>query len=224
MNIKRFLKSPISIWLKLEIRNFLLERKNKKKSLKIGYMAKVTNSAFGINNTICDNVLLSNVVLGDFSYVGEKAVIRNSKIGKFCSVAPNAIIGTGIHPTHMVSTYPIFYSTKKQGQITFVEKDYIEETREIIVGNDVWIGTNAIIHDGITIGDGAIIASGAIVTKNIPPYAIYGGVPAKLIKYRFNQNEVLNLRKSEWWNKDIAWLKKNVLKFHNIDKFIELVT
>lgn len=76
----------------------------------------------------------------------------------------------------------------------------LKEHNEVKIGNDVWIGTRAMILDGITIGDGAVIGAGAVVTKNVPPYAIVGGVPAKIIKYRFSQDKINELLASQWWN------------------------
>jgi acetyltransferase-like isoleucine patch superfamily enzyme len=128
----------------------------------------------------------------------------------------------GIHPSRdFVSTHPIFFSTKKQVGITFADKDYFQEEKGIKIGNDVWIGANVIILDGVTIGDGAIIGAGAVVTKDVPPYSIYGGVPAKLIRYRFEQKTIDFLVKFKWWNKDEEWLKTNFQDFHNIDTFLQ---
>jgi acetyltransferase-like isoleucine patch superfamily enzyme len=120
-----------------------------------------------------------------------------------------------------VSTHPIFYSTKAQAGITFADRDYFEERKPIKIGNDVFIGANVIVLDGVTIGDGAIIAAGAVVTKNVPPYSIYGGVPAKLIRYRFEQETIDFLVNFQWWNKDREWLKNNFKYFHNIKEFFE---
>ncbi|MFC2097905.1 CatB-related O-acetyltransferase, partial [Bacteroidota bacterium] len=120
---------------------------------------------------------------------------------------------------NFVSTHPAFYSKQKQARITFAEKQYFEEYEKILIENDVWLGANVIIVDGVKIGNGAMIGAGAVVTKDVPPYAIMGGVPAKIIKYRFEKDKIDFLQKSEWWNKDIDWLKKNYQLFHNIQKF-----
>jgi len=177
-------------------------------------------------NTIYNDVSLSEVSLGDFTYIASGTKISRAKIGKFCSIGPDCKIGLGKHPTKsFVSTHPIFYSTLKQAQIAFADiafadKNYFEEFGNIEIGNDVWIGANAIIVDGIKIGDGAIVAAGAVVTKDVPPYAIVGGVPAKIIRYRFDKDEIAKLLELKWWDKDINYLKSNFKKFHDIKEFL----
>jgi acetyltransferase-like isoleucine patch superfamily enzyme len=178
-------------------------------------------SIFGKYVTIGRFSNLFDVSVDDFSYISSNTIINNSKIGKFCSIGSGVKIGLGIHPTNdFVSTHPIFYSVRKQSQISFTNTSLFEETSNIIIGNDVWIGANVVILDGVTIGDGAIISAGAVVNKDIPPYAIYGGVPAKLIRNRFSQDEIDFLIKLEWWNKDLDWLKTNALNFTNVKTLI----
>lgn len=140
-----------------------------------------------------------NASVGRYTYlVGSK--IGNISIGAFCSVGPGTRLGgLGGHPVHMISSHPVFFSTLKQCGATFSDDDYFDEFKWTIVGNDVWIGANAVIIDGVTVGDGAIVAAGAVVTKDVPAYAVVAGVPAKIIKYRFTQNEIESLLKIKWW-------------------------
>ena len=105
-------------------------------------------------------------------------------IGKLCSIGDNVRIGLGIHPTHLRSTHPAFYSPQGNWDIKPTIQEKITEYKKVYIGDDVWIGTNAMILDGVTIGSHAVIAAGAVVTKDVPEYAIVGGVPAKIIKYR----------------------------------------
>lgn len=218
--MKSILKNPLSIWLIRLIKAKLLERKNKSRNLKIGYMATVNNSKFGLYNSIYENVSLNEVQLGDFTYVAGNTSISKTTIGKFCSIGPDCKIGLGKHPANtFVSSHPIFFSDLKQAQISFADKKYFEEFENITIGNDVWLGANVIVVDGVNISDGVIVAAGSVVTKNIPPYAIVGGVPAKIIKYRFEKDEIEKLIEMKWWNMDVEYLKNNFKKFHDVKDF-----
>jgi acetyltransferase-like isoleucine patch superfamily enzyme len=218
--LKQLFKNPITIWIHWVFKTFLLWFKYRKNNLKIGYLSILTNCSFGIYNTIYEKCSLSDVNLGNFTYVASNTKINRTRIGKFCSIGPNCQIGIGKHPSNkFVSTHPIFYSTRKQAQITFSDKDHFFEFENIEIGNDVWIGSNVIIIDGVKIGDGAIVAAGSVVTKEVQPYSIVGGVPAKIIKYRFKEPQIEFLMNLKWWDKDINWIKKNHMKFHNIDYF-----
>ena len=90
----------------------------------------------------------------------------------------------------------------------------------VVIGNDVWIGSDAILTGGIKIGDGAIILTGAVVTKDVPPYAIVGGVPAKPIRFRFSESQIEKLLQIKWWNWDARKLQESWRMFGNIDKFL----
>lgn len=217
--------NPLTVYLKRLILAIWQELKNSGKHLKIGNMSVAYKCSFGIYNTIYENVHLINVNIGDFTYFSHDSYFSYTTIGKFCSVGPEVICGLGVHPSSgYISTHPAFFSTQKQAQITFANKNIFEEHKQTYIGNDVWIGARAIIIDGVTIGDGAIIAAGAVVTKDVPPYAIVGGVPASLIKYRFNDAEIKLLRRVKWWNKDIEWLKKNCQKFNNIKESTDWIS
>jgi acetyltransferase-like isoleucine patch superfamily enzyme len=158
--------------------------------------------------------------MGDFSYIGDSSKIANTKIGKFACISQEVIVGLGKHPSRdFVSVHPIFYSPQCQAQITFASPPFWEEFAQIKIGNDVWIGARALILDGVTIGDGAIIGAGAVVTKNVPPYAIVGGVPAIILRYRFEPTEIDFLTRFKWWDRDIDWLREHVTDFHNIQNF-----
>lgn len=224
MFFRFFVKNPLTIWFKRTLKNTRLEYQHKKKKIKIGYMSTLSNVVFGRYNTIYNNVCMTNVKLNDFTYISSDTIINNTKIGKFCSIGPNCRIGLGKHPTKdFVSTHPIFFSMIKQSQISFADKNYFEEFNNIKIGNDVWIGANVVIIDGVVIGDGAIIGAGAVVTKNISPYAIVGGVPAKVITYKFSKEIRNKLLTIKWWDWDIKTLKRNYLKFHNVERFISYI-
>lgn len=202
-------------WLARAAQARRLETKYRRQHLKIGYNSFAQNCSFGMYNVVYNDVSLTNVHLGDAAYIANGSTIANTAIGKFCSIGPGVRSGLGVHPTHFVSTHPIFYSPKKQAGRTFADKEYFKENRPVNIAHDVWIGANAIIADGITIGTGAIIGAGAVVTKDVAPYAIVGGVPARLIRYRFSPDEIDRLLASRWWERDWEWLEKNWRSFHN---------
>lgn len=114
----------------------------------------------------------------------------------------------------------------KQTGDTFATRQCIEEFRytasgtAVAIGNDCWIGARVSIISGVTIHDGAVVLAGAVVTKDVPPYAIVGGVPARVLKYRYDEDTIQVLLNSQWWNRDIEWLRDNWELFNNIDEFI----
>lgn len=185
-------------WIKYMILKRKLIRKNH--SLRIGYMSFAYNVDFGHNNIIYNNSLLVHVKLNDFSYVGGNCKIQYANIGKFCSIGPEVRIGLGIHPLNLKSTYPGFYTNSEYYRVKKLYNYDEAEYKRVIIGNDVWIGARATIMDGVNVGDGAVIAAGAVVTKNVPPYAIVGGVPAKIIKYRFDEDRIKELLEERWWD------------------------
>lgn len=169
---------------------------------------------------------LYNCRFGYGSYIHRNSVLTNVKVGKFCAIGENVNVRLFQHPTHMVSISPCFYR-KEHTLKTFVDENYFEDLKSdnegysVTIGNDVWIGQGVSIKSGVTIGDGAVIGTGAVVTKDVEPYAIVGGVPAKLIRYRFSKEQIEALLKIKWWDRECDWLEKNGKYFVDVDKFIE---
>lgn len=134
--------------------------------------------------------------IGKYSYGFQQLCHRNvmlAEMGAFCSIAVNVTIVKGNHPVHAVSSHPFFFCsifglTDKNVALA----DIAPKNTKVIIGHDVWIGANATILTGITIGTGAVIGAGAVVTKDVPPYAIIGGVPAKIIRYLFDDETITN--------------------------------
>lgn len=221
--METLLINPITLWLRWLFKKLIYSIKNSGKNLKIEYLVEINDCTFGHYNTLYKHCRLRDIHLGDFSYVARNTLIQHAKIGKFCSIGPNVSIGLGTHPSStFVSSHPLFYSTNKQtGGLKIVEIDLFKEYEHTTIGNDVWIGANAIIKSGIKIGDGAIVASGAVVTKDVAPYSIVGGVPAKHLKYRFSDSQILFLKSLKWWDKDLEWLKSKKALFTDIDEMIK---
>jgi len=218
---KKILRSPFFIWLNRLLKNSKLEFINRDKKLSLGYMSVCTNIKFGFYNKTYANVHLTNVEIGDFTYIAENSKISNCKIGKYCSIGPDVMIGLGKHPSRMfVSSHPVFYSTNNQTGITFTKECRFNEYESINIGHDVWIGARAIVLDGVSIGHGAIIAAAAVVTKDVAPYSIVGGSPAKEIRKRFDGSQIDFLIQFKWWDKNIEWVQNNYQHFNDINKFI----
>jgi chloramphenicol O-acetyltransferase type B len=169
------------------------------------------------NCHILNDVLLLNSVVSSFSYIGKKCLIQNTTIGSFCSIANEVFIGLGKHPDNLFSTSTLFYRRDNTLRIKLVDVDYdYEEYQPIEIGNDVWIGTRAIILDGVKIGHGAIVAANAVVTHDVPPYAIVGGIPARVIRYRFQPEKINKILASAWWSWSLADIKKRMNDLNNL--------
>lgn len=164
---------------------------------------------------------LNASTIDDYSYISINSNISFTRIGKFCSIGPNFISGWGIHPTNGISTSPMFYSTLGQNGTTLSKENKIDEHKQILIGNDVFIGANVTVLDGVTIGDGAVIGAGAVVSKDIPAYAIAVGCPVKILRYRFNQDQIGKLLKIKWWEFPEDKLQDVERMFFDVEQFIQ---
>lgn len=167
---------------------------------------------------------ISGFTVGKYSTGYEQFWLQTpllESIGSFCNISADNVTIAGNHPITMVSTNTFTYSKK----IGFVDQDksisHIANTRKINIGHDVWVGANVILLPGVTIGHGAVVAAGAVVSKDVPPYAIVGGIPAKVIKYRFEPSVIDGLLKSNWWDWSDAKIKRHIQYMDTPETFLE---
>lgn len=161
-------------------------------------------------------VKIVNSTMERYTYIGGGSLIINTDVGAFCSIANNVCTGLAGHTLNFISTSPIFTeSINGTGHSWISSNISTPEDKRITIGNDVWIGHGVIILNGANIGDGAVVAAGAVVTKDVEPYAIVGGVPAKLIRYRFNKDIIKSLLEMKWWLWSDDRLKSNITMFQN---------
>lgn len=193
------------------------------------------SSVFEGYNTLQRGVICAQCNVGIGTYIGAYSNLYMTKIGRFCSIADNVKTGFGTHPINkFVTTFPAFYYETNNIGFSFFratdEKHFLfnmyrytdsDNNYLVEIGNDVWIGSHVLIMDGIKIGDGAVIAAGAVVTKDVAPYSVVGGVPAKLLKYRFLPEHIEFLCGFKWWEKSFEWIKEHYLDFESIDYFID---
>lgn len=160
----------------------------------------VVNCKCDKSAVVMSGVNFVNSTLGKCSYVGYDSEIINTDIGNFCSIANYVFIGGAEHPMQWVSTSPVFQNVRHSGPTKRYAKHGLPKSKRTVIENDVWIAHGAIIKAGVKIGNGAVVGAGAIVTKDVPPYAIVAGNPAKIIRYRFDEDIIQGLLKTEWWN------------------------
>lgn len=166
-------------------------------------------STFEGCNYLAQWTRLINSHIGMYSYINYHTTVVNTNIGRYSCIGPHSIIGgVGKHPIDRRSTHRMFYSKAIPFWAEFANSDPILENPRTNIGNDVWIGMRAIVMDGVSIGDGSIVAAGSIVTKDVKPYSIVGGVPARPIKMRFDESTVEKLMHEQWWNKSIQEIKE----------------
>ena len=190
------------------------------------------NCKFEGNNVVGKFTILNHCTFGLGSYIARNSSLVNTEIGRFCAIGPNVHIINGRHPSRdFVSIHPAFYSTVKQAGFTYVNQNlfqehvWVDSEKDMFVkiGNDVWIGDGVAIMEGVKIADGTIIGAGAVVVKDTEPYSIMGGNPARLIRYRFDKDDIDFLLSLQWWNYEAEWIRENAAYFNDIKKLKNLI-
>lgn len=186
------------------------------------------DTQIGRRTIIQGGVKIKHSQIGDHTYItgteggGICTHIADTTIGKYCSIAHNLEIIPSSHILSSISTYP-FYALQQESVLD--KKYHTEDVQKgrVVIGNDVWIGVNVTILGNVHIGDGAVIGAGALVTKDIPPYAIVVGSPAKVIRFRLKRSDINRLEKIAWWNWDDAMVEKcqRHLLANNIQKLVK---
>lgn len=182
------------------------------------------------NNYIDGHV--TNCHIGRGTYIMNSCWFSNCLIGRYCSIASEVkMVQKHGHPISYASSSPVF-STQDAMVETYINNSALPsyglnekislagQEWDAVIGNDVWIGARSILLGAITIGDGAIIGAGSVVTKNVPPYAIVAGNPARIIKYRFSKETIQLLLETKWWNREECWLKEHASLFSDVDALL----
>jgi len=181
---------------------------------KINDFSRVEHCLLGKHSDIQRYAMCYYTSIGDYTYTGRNFVSWHSKIGKFCSISWNVSIGGANHDYNRISQHAFLYARQFDLMPDGIE-GYNRFSDECVIGNDVWIGCNAVICRGVHIGDGAVIAAGAVVTKNVEPYTIVAGVSAKKIKERCPRSLAKRLQNAAWWNLDGQIIKDEFSLFNS---------
>lgn len=179
-----------------------LQRTSRDGNPRVHATAQLREVKLGPFTDVGERVVMAECELGDYSYVERGAEAIYTTIGKFCAIAANVRLNALNHPLERVSQHKITYRPNEYFPHAKIDKGFRElrQSKRVTIGHDVWIGHGAIVLPGISIGHGAVVAAGAVVTKDVEPYAIVAGVPARRIKWRFGKSIRERIIKLAWWD------------------------
>lgn len=177
----------------------------------IGDFSKINNSHLLDSVRIDRNNHIDNCIIGKHTYTGRNSILLHAKVGAFCSLSWNVSIGGADHDYSRITQHSLVYDNSSPFFSEESNKSFNRYKQPVTIGNDVWIAAGAVITRGVRIGNGAVVAANAVVTRDVPDYAIVAGVPAKVIKYRFEKKIISLLLKLKWWEWDDEKIKENFL-------------
>lgn len=180
----------------------------------------IKNSSLDLTAKVESGSIFYGSRMGRHSFCGYDCEISCAEIGSFCSISNGVLIGGGRHPVEWISTSPVFYDNRDSVK-TKLSRHSRPPNRTVVIGHDVWIGANAIIMQGVSVGTGAVIGAGSVVTKNVPPYTIVAGVPARVVRRRFSEGLAERMLDSKWWELNDKELGRVADKACDPERFLE---
>ncbi len=176
---------------------------------------QLTDTTLGAWTEVGRANMMENVVLGDYSYTGPYCIIQNTQIGKFSNIAALVRIGPTDHPMERPTLHHFTYRRRMFGLADTDDEEFFSHRRAqtAFIGHDTWLGHGVIVMNGVTVGHGAVVGSGAVVTKDIPPYAIAVGVPARVVRQRFSDEVAQDFLDLAWWDWPHELLKERLEDF-----------